>query len=60
MLLGEEVHMYDAHRFLITSVDLPVVARVMEASPEKPYLGLVLQLDLRTIAQPMADSNLPP
>ena len=26
--------MYDAHRFLITSVDLPVVAQVMEASPE--------------------------
>ena len=51
--------MYDAHRFLITSVDLPVVAQVMEASPEKPYLGLVLQLDQHAIAPLMVDSNLP-
>jgi len=59
VLLGEEVYIYDAHHFLITSVDLPVVAQVTEASKEKPYLGLKLTLDQRSIAQLMLDSNLP-
>ena len=59
VLLGEEVYVYDAHHFLITSVDLPVVAQVLEASNEKPYLGLMLKLDPRSIAQLMVDSNLP-
>ncbi len=59
VLLGEETYVYDAHHFLITSVDLPVMAQVIEASKEKPYLGLKLKLDQRAIAQLMVDSNLP-
>ena len=60
VLLGEDVYVYDAHHFLLTSVDLPIVAQVTEASPEKPYLGLMLKLDPREIAQLMVDSSLPP
>jgi len=59
VLLGEDVYVYDAHHFLITSVDLPVVAQVIEASKEKPWLGLMLKLDPREIARLMVDSNLP-
>jgi AraC-like DNA-binding protein len=59
VLLGEESYVYDAHHFLITSVDLPIVAQIIEASEEKPYLGLTLQLDPREIAQLMVDSNIP-
>ncbi len=59
VLLGEEVYVYDAHHFLITSVDLPVVAQVLEASREKPYLGLMLKLDPRAITQLMVDSSFP-
>lgn len=57
VILGEDVYVYDANHFLVTSVDLPVVAQIIEASREKPYLGLTLELDLRTIAQLMVDSN---
>jgi AraC-like DNA-binding protein len=60
VLLGDETYVYDAHHFLLASVDLPIVAQVTEASPEKPYLGLMLKLDPREIAQLMADSSLPP
>ena len=60
VLLGDETYAYDAHHFLLTSVDLPIVAQVTEASPAKPYLGLMLKLDPREIAQLMADSSLPP
>ena len=59
VLLGEEIYVYDATRFLISSVDLPVVANIIEASDEKPYLGLVLELDLQEISQLIVDSGLP-
>ena len=52
--------MYDARHFLITSVDLPTVWQIIEASREKPCLGLVLKLDQREISQQMVDSHLPP
>lgn len=59
VFLGEEMYIYDARHFLITSVDLPVVAQIIEASSEKPYLGLMMKLDQRVIAQLMLDSNFP-
>lgn len=59
LFLGEDVYVYDAHRFLITSVDLPVVAQIIEASSEKPYLGLTMELDLRLIGQLMLDNDIP-
>jgi len=37
--LGRTVFIYDASRFLLTSVDLPVVSRVIEASEEVPCRG---------------------
>lgn len=60
LVLGEEVFVYDAHSFLITSVDLPVVAQIIEASAEQPYLGLTLTLDLRMVAQLVVNSDGPP
>jgi AraC-like DNA-binding protein len=59
VLLGEDAYVYDAAHFLITSVDLPVVANIIEASTEKPYLGLILEIDLKEISQLTVDSGLP-
>lgn len=59
VVLGDDVYVYDAHHFLITSVDLPTVWQIIEASREKPCLGLVLKLDRREISQLMVDSHLP-
>ena len=60
VLLEEDTYVYDAHHFLITSVHLPTIVQIIEASPEKPYLGLRLKLDLREVTQLMMDSQLPP
>ena len=60
VVLGEDSYVYDAHHFLITSMNLPTVVQIIEASLEKPYLGLKLKLDLREVSQLMVDSNLPP
>lgn len=57
--LGGDAYVYDAHRYLVASVDLPTFVQVIKASPEKPYLGLVLKIDQRGISQLMVDSNLP-
>lgn len=59
VLLGEGGYTYDAQSFLITSVDLPVVSNIIEASADRPYLGLTLELDLRAIAGLMLDSDMP-
>ena len=59
VLLGDDTYEYDAHHFLITSVDLPTVWQIIEASREKPCLGLMLKLDQREISQLMVDSHLP-
>ena len=60
VLLGDDTYIYDDHHFLITSVDLPTVVQIINASRQKPYLGLVLRLDQREISQLMVDSDLPP
>jgi AraC-like DNA-binding protein len=43
-LAGRSI-VYDPARYLVVSVDLPVVGHVMEASPERPYLCLALSFD---------------
>lgn len=59
LILGEETFVYDAHRFLITSVELPVITQIIEASSDKPYLGLTMDIDLKVIAQLMLGSDMP-
>ena len=59
LFLGEDSYVYDANKFLITSVELPVTAQILEASREKPYLGLTMELDLRLIAQLILDNDMP-
>jgi AraC-like DNA-binding protein len=58
-VLGNNEYVYDAQHYLITPVNLPTVVQILKASPEKPYLGLVLDLDMRTLAELMVDSDLP-
>ena len=59
VLLGDDTYVYDAHHYLITSLHLPTIVQIIEASPERPYLGLRLTFDLREVSQLMVDSNLP-
>lgn len=58
MWFGGEPFPYDTSRFLITSLDIPANSEVVLASPEHPCLGLVLRLDLRLLAELVAQGNL--
>lgn len=59
VMLGDETYTYNTDHYLMTSVHLPTVVQVRDATPENPYLGLKLTFDLREVAQLMVDSNLP-
>ncbi|MEH2305284.1 AraC family transcriptional regulator [Nostoc sp.] len=48
-LLGEETYCYGAAQYLVVSVDLPLSAFIVEATPEQPYLGFKLNLDPRQL-----------
>lgn len=60
MWVGDESYEYDTRRFLITSLDIPANSEVLAASPERPCLGLVLSLDLRMLAELIAQGHQPP
>jgi AraC-like DNA-binding protein len=49
--LGRNIFIYDASRFLLTSVDLPVLSRVIEASEKAPCLALSLKLEMAMVRE---------
>lgn len=57
--LADETFQYDSRHYLITSVDLPVMGQIIEASPEQPYLCAVFDLDPRKIADLAGSMQLP-
>jgi AraC-like DNA-binding protein len=57
VLLEEEIYRYAPPQFLAVSVDLPLVGQVIEASADKPYLCLAIELDARTMADLIAQSG---
>lgn len=59
VFLRDEAYVYDANSYLITSVGLPLVANIVAASEERPYLGLSMEFDREMVAQLMIDRNLP-
>lgn len=58
MLLGEEVFRYDPGHYLISTVDLPIVSHVVEASEGRPYLSFRLDLDTSLVASVLMESRL--
>ncbi|MCC7436199.1 MAG: AraC family transcriptional regulator [Methanoregulaceae archaeon] len=59
--LGDTVYRYDAERYLIATVEMPITARVVIASPNEPYLSLRLDLDPALISSVMIEAGqLPP
>jgi AraC-like DNA-binding protein len=60
VLLGEKVIKYGPGQSMLTTIDLPVISHVTEASVDKPLLGLMLTLDSRLIMQKAAEMQLPP
>lgn len=50
-LLGDRAFRYDAGKCLIASMDLPIVAQIVEASRDTPYLAFSLGIDPAMVAE---------
>ena len=47
--LGSTNYVFGQSRFLLTSLELPVVSQVITASEDAPYLAFFLKLDISTV-----------
>lgn len=59
IIAAGESYEYDARHCLITSIDLPIMSRITQATAEQPYLCIAMSLDLAHIATLMADMGRP-
>ncbi|WP_321819793.1 MULTISPECIES: AraC family transcriptional regulator [unclassified Burkholderia] len=59
VIVAGQAYEYDTRNCLITSIDLPILSRVTQASPDAPYLCLSLTLDLQRIVELAAEMRLP-
>jgi AraC-like DNA-binding protein len=56
-LLAGDVLRYDPLHYLVISVTLPIIAQILEASPQKPYLCVRLTIDPREIGELMLEAG---
>jgi AraC-like DNA-binding protein len=63
MIAGREERLFEAGQSIIIGIDLPVIGRIVEASREKPYLAIAVELDaaiLHEMAARISDATEPP
>src|SRR5215217_2751689 len=58
LTFGDEVFRYGPAQYMISTVGLPMTAQVLEASVDRPYLGLRLTLDPAVVASAMVESGI--
>lgn len=58
--LGGRSYLYDEATYLAVSVDLPLTGSILVASPERPYLCMVVDIDLPTLSDLMLQHPLGP
>jgi AraC-like DNA-binding protein len=58
ILLGEDTFRYDPAHYLISTMELPLIGEVVEASPQRPYLSFRLVLDPSIVTSVMVESGL--
>jgi AraC-like DNA-binding protein len=59
IFLGNERYQYDPAHYLLVTAELPTVSHVLEASKEKPYLSLRLELDPTLVGSVMVEASRP-
>jgi AraC-like DNA-binding protein len=55
--VGGEDYRYDASHYLVTTSTLPITSRIVEASPQRPYLGVVVRLDPTLVTSVMVEAS---
>ncbi|MBW7883331.1 MAG: AraC family transcriptional regulator [Caldilineaceae bacterium] len=57
VFLGNERYLYDPAHYLLVTAELPLVAHVCDASKERPYLSLRLNLDPTLVGSVMVEAG---
>jgi AraC-like DNA-binding protein len=57
VLLGESRYRYDPFHYLLTTIDLPYAGQILEASKERPYLSLRLELAPTLVSSVMVEAG---
>ena len=57
--VGATTLLCDETTFLLTSIDLPVISQVVAATPQKPMLGLLIQLDMPEVRRILSEEEFP-
>jgi AraC-like DNA-binding protein len=57
--LGKTSYVFGQSRFLLTSLELPVVSQVITASEEAPYLAFFLKLDMSVVRDILNTEEVP-
>lgn len=57
VFLGNERYQYDPSHYLLITAELPLVGHVLDASKERPYLSLRLNLDPTLVSSVMVEAG---
>ncbi len=57
--ISNKRYLYDRSKYLVVSMDLPLVGQVVEATRDKPFLGLSMELDYSEISSLILQAALP-
>jgi AraC-like DNA-binding protein len=57
ILLGDRRYRYDPAHYLIASIELPIASRIVEASPEHPYLSVIVALDAELVGSVLVEAG---
>ena len=57
LYLGEESFRYDPYHYCVGTVELPIVSQITDASKERPYLGLRVELDPILVGSVMVETG---
>ncbi len=57
--LGSKTFVYDESRYLLTSLDLPSISQVVEASEDRPAFAFSLKLELSVVREILMSEDVP-
>lgn len=60
VLLGEDSYLYQSGELLLTSLDLPAIGQIIDASDAEPFLALTMKLDQRVMTELIVEGGLLP
>lgn len=59
LLLDDKIVRYDQSQLVIVTMNLPALAQVLRADPEKPYIAAEVRLDHQMLLELMRDTGVP-